>query len=175
VGQTYYWEVITVRSSGATYLDAGVWWSFSLTGSPSTSTPGPSPTLTSVIPPTITPTRTVTPLASSTPTASTTPTATATGSAAAFGKLSPPSGSVGYPTSFAVNWQTVSGVSYYLYCFDTVNNGYCDTFWTTSYQSSATINNLTMGNTYYWQVLAIKPSGALYGDNGVWWSVATSP
>jgi hypothetical protein len=74
-----------------------------------------------------------------------------------------------------VNWQTVSGVSYYLYCFDTVNNGYCDTFWTTSYQSSATINNLTMGNTYYWQVLAIKPSGALYGDNGVWWSVATSP
>jgi hypothetical protein len=31
------------------------------------------------------------------------------------------------------------------------------------------------GTTYYWQVVAIKPPGALLADGGVWWSFTTTP
>jgi hypothetical protein len=29
--------------------------------------------------------------------------------------------------------------------------------------------------TYYWQVLAIKPPGSIFADNGTWWNFVTGP
>ena len=164
-GATYYWQVVAVKSSGAIFADNGSWWSFSVSGNAPTQTPIP-PTATLV------PTATQTiPGDTSTPS----PTATAGGSPGGFTKLSPPTGSTGNPVNPVLSWGAVSGASYYLYCYDTVNNNTCDASWISSTQNSVTINNLSRGMTYYWQVLVIKPSGALFADNGIWWNFMTSP
>jgi len=163
-GATYYWQVVAVKSSGAIFADNGGWWSFSVSGNAPTQTPIP-PTATLV------PTATQTiPGDTSTPS----PTATAGGSPGGFTKLSPPTGSTGNPVNPVLSWGAVSGASYYLYCYDTVNNNICDASWINSTQTSVTINSLSRGMTYYWQVLVIKPSGALFADNGVWWNFTTT-
>jgi len=141
-----------------------------------TSTPSYTPTLTTAS--TLTNTPAYTPTATQTiPGATFTPSPTATtgGPPADFVKLSPPTGSTGNQSKVVLSWEDITGASYYLFCYDTVNNNICDTSWTTSYQDSATINNLSLGRTYYWQVVMVKPPDSYFADNGAWWNFTTMP
>lgn len=188
-GNTYYWEVVAVKPSEALFANGGQWWNFNVAGSGPTGTPIP-PTATQAIPATSTPSVTASMIATSTgtstptptatqilPGASLTPSATATpGSpSSSVYKVSPISGSTGNPGSLSLNWGPVSGVNYYMYCYDKVNNNICDTIWTVTTQVNINISGLTPGATYYWQVLAVTPRGAVFADSGTWWNFSTSP
>ena len=83
-------------------------------------------------------------------------------------------GSTGNPSSLVLSWGAVNGASYFLYCFDTVNNNNCDTYWTVTTLNSVNISGIIPGTTFYWQVLVVKPSGAIFADNGVWWNFTTN-
>ena len=172
-GQTYYWEVVAIKSSGATYLDNGTWWSFSLTGGSPTVTAVPSLTATPVVSPTatliLTATQTIL-----TPPASPTPTSTSTPPSGSFGKIDPANLAAGLPSSLSLNWGSQSGALYYIYCLDTVNNSTCDTYWSYSGSTNATLSGLISGVTYYWQVLAVKSNGSVFADSGAWWSFSVS-
>ncbi len=164
-GTTYYWQVRAENSSSSLYADGGTWWSFTASEVPATVTIGP--TLTSV--PTSTPT--ITP--SSTPTSTPTPTPTATATAlGGFGKVMPSNGASGVPTSLILQWTSVSGSTLYIYCIDTVNNNVCDTSWTITYATTATVL-VSANQVYYWQVLAMK-SPVIIADSGTWWSFTAS-
>jgi len=172
-GITYYWEIVAVKPSGAIFLDNGTWWSFSLTGNPSTVTPVPSLTASPVIPPTVTQTYTATQTIYAPP-QSPTPTATSTIPGGPFGKIDPANSTTGVPGGLMLSWGSVSGVSYYLYCLDTVNNNTCDTSWHMSSSTTAMVSGLISGLTYYWQVVAVKPYEAIFADSGLWWSFSVS-
>jgi len=152
-----------------------------------TLTPTPTltrtPTATASLVPTHTNTGTFTPTYTPTPTFSATPggggiTPTSTGTNAAgapgdFGKLNPAKGATGVSPALTLSWSPSSGATLYIYCYDTTNNNDCDTFWTVTYSTSATISGLGSTQTYYWQVEAIKSPTAIYADGGSWWSFTT--
>lgn len=179
----------TATSTATQTATPGV--TFTATSSPTlqTSTPTLSPTRSSTptqttsLVPTFTNTGTFTPTLTPTPTSSVTPggggiTPTSTGTVASgspgnFGKLSPAKGAAGVSPSLTLSWAPSSGATLYIYCYDTLNNNDCDTFWTVIYSTSVTITNLGSIQTYYWQVEAIKSPNAVYADGGSWWSFTT--
>jgi photosystem II stability/assembly factor-like uncharacterized protein len=180
-GQIYYWEVAAIKSSGASYLDNATWWNFSVIGGSPTLTAVPSSTVTPVVSPTTTSTPTATqtvvsptPSLSSTPTPSASPTSTGTTPAGSFGKIGPADQSTGLSSDVGLTWGSVSGALYYLYCVDTSNNGICNTYWLSSGSTNATVNGLTPGATYSWEVVAIKSNGSVYADGGLWWGFSVS-
>jgi hypothetical protein len=55
-------------------------------------------------------------------------------------------------------------------CWDTTNDNVCDRTWSPNGGGTGrTLTGLAAG-TYYWQVLAQKPSGTTSADGGTWWS-----
>jgi hypothetical protein len=208
---TYYWQVEALNAAGATFADGGAWWKFSMSGTASTVTTGPSPTTTRTptatstpltpVPsqtptatptPTLTPTPTstrtstwtpVTPLPSFTPTPTATmgggpPTPTATslaGFPGAFAKLNPVNAATRVPSTLTLSWGSSPGATLYIYCYDTLNNNNCDTFWTITYSTGAAVSGLNLNTTYYWQVEAVNAAGATFADGGVWWGFQVNP
>lgn len=90
----------------------------------------------------------------------------------AFSKSSPVDGAtVEQSTNLPLVWGASIGATNYMYCVDTVNNGVCDTTWTsTGGITGATIPSLSAGTTYYWQAQALNGVGATEADNKTWWS-----
>jgi hypothetical protein len=187
--RTYYWQVQAIRAPSTVYADGGEWWSFS-TGSaplPPSATASFTPLAASSVTPTRTASATPTRTASPTPTRTASPTLPAPAASATFTaspspvvtgdlyKLSPLNGVVGVPTALVMSWTAVSGALSYNYCVDLIQNNFCDTTWTNTAGTTALVTGMVPGTTYYWQVVAIKPPGALLADGGVWWSFTTTP
>ncbi len=171
-GTTYYWQVQAVNSSGTTPADGGTWWSFIPSNTPMTVTVSlTSPPFT---PPTPTPTNSSTPTPTFPPTITPTPTQTPTATiVGGFSKVSPGNGTSGIPASVTLQWQSVSGATAYLYCYDTLNNNTCDTFWTITFTNTATIG-INPSLIYYWQVEAVTSTRSVLADNATWWSFTGS-
>jgi len=101
------------------------------------------------------------------------------GSAPSLTKTTPPTSTVGLPSTVTVSWTStlpLTDVSYWV-CWDTTNNGICDTVWWPHVGPlSQVLEGLTTG-TYYWQVRAVTSSGILDANGGTWWAftVGTPP
>jgi hypothetical protein len=90
-----------------------------------------------------------------------------------FTKTAPADGTF-QSTSPTLTWAAASGADSYEYCYDTVNNGTCDTAWTSAGAgTSAALGGLANTATYYWQVRAINAGGTRYADGGDWRSFRT--
>jgi murein DD-endopeptidase MepM/ murein hydrolase activator NlpD len=90
-----------------------------------------------------------------------------------FNKSSPSNGATGQPTSLTLNWGASSNATSYEYCYDTTNNGSCDTAWTsTGSNTSVATFTLSQGTTYYWQVRALNGT-TTEADGGTWWRFTT--
>jgi len=93
----------------------------------------------------------------------------------AFGKASPANGATGQPVPTSLSWGASSNAASYEYCIDTTNNNACDSSWvSTSATTNASLNSLTPGATYYWQVHAINAKGTTDADGGSWSSFTVS-
>jgi RHS repeat-associated protein len=96
------------------------------------------------------------------------------GGGAGFGKQTPAPGLSGLPTTVRVQWTPVPNEGYWV-CWDTIDNGQCDTmWWPNGGQTWKDLENLAPG-TYYWQV---KTSDVpMEADGGLWWplTVGTPP
>jgi hypothetical protein len=90
----------------------------------------------------------------------------------AFSKTSPVDAAVNQPTSLTLSWGTSSGATSYEYCYDSTNDGACTTWVNTGTITSAGINGLAYGGTYYWQVRAVNDFGTTYanGSETAYWS-----
>ncbi|MFN7983783.1 MAG: fibronectin type III domain-containing protein [Vicinamibacterales bacterium] len=92
-----------------------------------------------------------------------------------FNKTAPANGATGQGLSVNLSWGASSGAASYAYCVDTVNNGACDTSWVSAgTATSATLNGLSTGTTYYWQVRATNGNGNTDANAGTWWSLTTA-
>jgi hypothetical protein len=69
-----------------------------------------------------------------------------------------------------LSWSSSSGANLYIYCYDTLNNNNCDSFWTVTYSTGVAISGLNPNAIYYWQVQAVNGAGATFADGGVWWN-----
>lgn len=93
----------------------------------------------------------------------------------AFSKTSP----VNNTMEVAVNptplsWSVSSGAVFYEYCVDSINNNSCDTSWiSTGANTSVSVNGLTAGQAYYWQVRSKVDSYTTEANAGVWWKFTT--
>jgi hypothetical protein len=87
----------------------------------------------------------------------------------AFRKLSPSSGSGGLSGAVTLLWEAVTGANFFV-CWDTTNNGRCDTTWSTNGGATSRMLSGLAPGTYYWQVRAEASSSAAEADNGTWWS-----
>ncbi len=79
-----------------------------------------------------------------------------------FFKISPPNGAVGQSTNPTLQWGSSSGASYYEYCYSTSNP--CTNWINNGTPTSAGLSGLTAGQTYYWDVAAVKGGGTTYSD-----------
>jgi hypothetical protein len=170
-GRTYFWQVQAVQPPTVAYADNGLWWSFS-TGAGGTL---PSSTFTFTPPPAASPTRTPTPTPSATPAAATSTFTPTPPPASDFNKLTPINGVSGIPTPLVLSWSPVIGAVSYNYCYDLIDNGLCDTSWSNTNGTSVVLGGLAPATAYHWQVVAIKPPGAVIADAGIWWHFTTSP
>lgn len=85
-----------------------------------------------------------------------------------FNKSAPGNGAPNQPTNVTLVWGSSPGAASYEYCYDTLNNGVCDTSWVPNgLSTSAPLGGLSMGTTYYWQARAINPIGMTYANNSV--------
>ncbi len=75
--------------------------------------------------------------------------------------------------SLALTWSTSSLATSYQYCYDTVNNNTCDTFWRSTSGLSASVSGLSYDTTYNWQVRAVNTRGNVQADFGTWFSFHT--
>jgi hypothetical protein len=88
----------------------------------------------------------------------------------AFTKTGPADGS-GATASPTISWEAGSGADGYEYCYDTIDNGACDSSWVSAGSStSAGLSGLSNTKTYYWQVRAVNAAGSTEADGGAWWS-----
>jgi hypothetical protein len=86
-----------------------------------------------------------------------------------FSKLAPANGAIDLGSTVTLQWSAVADAGYYV-CWDTTNNGACDGgWWPNGGVSARTLTGLPPG-TYYWQVRAVRSSGATDADNGTWFS-----
>ena len=101
--------------------------------------------------------------------------------AATFGKKTPAKGATNLnPTSLVLSWQAyVPTPDKYSYC---VKEGSAcaanDPDWTSTFNTSVTLSNLTYDKTYYWQVRAVTcvtcvPKTFVYADNDTAWTFKT--
>jgi hypothetical protein len=93
-----------------------------------------------------------------------------------FNKVSPTNGATDQLyVNLVLDWEDVAKVGYYEYC---IQNGPVTaddpcTTWVRVYESTATIEELSAGTTYYWQVRAEAAGIVGYADGGVYWSFTT--
>jgi hypothetical protein len=89
-----------------------------------------------------------------------------------FGKRTPIDGAEGQPTSLTLDWDDYHKSATYEYCYyaeddDTCNGEANQVNWKSSKRvSSATINGLDNGTTYFWQVRAVMGKSLIYADDG---------
>ena len=94
----------------------------------------------------------------------------------AFGKTSPMDESTGVSLSPVLSWSASSGVDRYDYCLDNSDNGRCDTTWVENgSRTSVSLNGLSSGTTYYWQVRAVNGIGTTYAEDSAtaYWQFTT--
>ena len=93
----------------------------------------------------------------------------------AFGKSSPANGAAGVSSSPALSWTASSGATSYEYCFDTTNDGVCTSWAGNGTNTTAVLNGLASGTTYYWHVRASNAAGIVYsnGASTAFWSFTT--
>ena len=91
-----------------------------------------------------------------------------------FAKQAPLNGGTTGTRTVTLQWAAAPNASY-MVCWDTTNNGVCDTTWQWNATATSRVVELPTTGTYYWQVktVAAPPTEA---DEGAWWSVTvTSP
>ena len=90
----------------------------------------------------------------------------------AFGKIGPGNGATDQPTSLTLTWDTSNGATGYEYCYDTSNDNACSGWVSTDTTTSASLDFLIHGATYYWQVRALNSFGTTYGEGSstAYWS-----
>ncbi len=94
-----------------------------------------------------------------------------------FSKISPANGSTGVPTSLTLSWEETAGIIEYVYCYDTIENVYCDgggQWISAGTNTSVAVSGLSDNTTYFWQVRALTQKGWIIANNNVWWSFTTS-
>ena len=96
-----------------------------------------------------------------------------------FSKDIPENQAADQSTSPTLQWDASLGAVDYEYCFDTVDNNSCDTHWTGTYwlttgDTNAALQNLPSGTTFYWQVRANNTAGTTYANDSTWWSFTTA-
>lgn len=92
-----------------------------------------------------------------------------------FAKTSPANGATNQPVSLTTSWGSSSGVTHYDICMDTTNDSACGSTWFNLGTSLSATWFLNPTTTYYWQVRSVNSSGAVYANNGTWWSLTTGP
>ncbi|RPJ50541.1 MAG: M6 family metalloprotease domain-containing protein, partial [Chloroflexi bacterium] len=96
--------------------------------------------------------------------------------AGSFSKTAPSNGATGQAINgLALTWGTSTGATSYAYCFDTTNDSTCNTSWTNTGATTATLTGLAAGTTYYWQVSASGGGNTIEANGGAWWSFTTLP
>jgi outer membrane protein assembly factor BamB len=95
----------------------------------------------------------------------------------AFTKSTPENGAGDQPISLNLTWTASTAASLYEICYDTTNDSACSPWIRTSGPTtSARLNDLTNGATYYWQVRAVNAIDTIYADGseGDYWSFTVS-
>lgn len=100
-----------------------------------------------------------------------TPTPTPTMTPLVFGKSNPANGGV-WSSGSPLAWVANSSATSYDYCFDTINNGACDTSWITTTSTYAFVT-FAAHSSYSWQVRANTPGGVVYANSNTWWTFTT--
>ncbi len=92
-----------------------------------------------------------------------------------FGKISPGINAVDQPLSLVLSWDASSGTDvYYEYCLTSTTCSASD--WVSTGTSlSQSINGLSYGTIYTWQVRAVNPTGTTYADHDTVWQFTTKP
>ena len=100
--------------------------------------------------------------------------------ATTFGKSTPKDGATGVsPTNAELTWESLTNADKYGYCIQTGKE--CeknDGDWTSSYDRSVTLTNLSINTTYYWQVRGTTCEGCtpkpwVYANNDDAWTFKT--
>jgi len=93
---------------------------------------------------------------------------------AGFGKSSPINGATWQALQPTLAWEGASRATSYEYCYDTVDDGSCNTRWRSTTETSLALSrSLRPDTTYYWQVRAENEFGKRNADGGIWWSFTT--
>jgi hypothetical protein len=89
-----------------------------------------------------------------------------------FSKNSPTNGATVQGTTVTLDWGPAgTDITGYYHCFDKTNNGICDgNQWNWNNDTNRTLSNLTIGSTYYWQILACNLTACIGANYGQWWS-----
>jgi RHS repeat-associated protein len=87
-----------------------------------------------------------------------------------FAKQSPMNGGTSVARRVTLQWAAVPNAAY-MVCWDTVNNGVCDTAWQGNGAATSRVVAFPENATYFWQVKTYTGTEA---DDGTWWSVTVT-